>query len=108
MENCPVSAPKGPTLAVLPTTKGEVSTDGPQVLQPSGWLAPKGYANGMTADGRLVVTGGGIGWGDQGRHPTAFVGQVRQTLSNTPAIFPDGEARPATSVSVHLVVCRTE
>ncbi len=23
---------------------------------------PKGYANGMAADGRLVVTGGVIGW----------------------------------------------
>jgi enamine deaminase RidA (YjgF/YER057c/UK114 family) len=94
MENCPVSTPKGPTLAVLPTTKGEVSTDGPQVLQPSGWLAPKGYANGMTADGRLVVTGGVIGWDDQGRLPTGFVAQVRQTLSNISAILAEGDARP--------------
>ena len=28
----------------------------PSVLQPEGWLAPKGYANGMMAEGRLVVT----------------------------------------------------
>ena len=32
-----------------------------QVLQPSGWPMPKGYANGMAADGLLVVTGGVIG-----------------------------------------------
>ena len=47
-----VSTPTAPTLAVLPVTKGETSTAGPQVLQPSGWPAPKGYANGMAADGR--------------------------------------------------------
>ena len=27
---------------------------------------PKGYANGMAADGRLVVTGGVIGWDTEG------------------------------------------
>ena len=89
-----MSTPKGPTLAVLPTTKGEVSTDGSQILQPSGWPAPKGYANGMTADGRLVVTGGVIGWDDQGRLPTGFAAQVRQTLSNISAILAQGDARP--------------
>jgi enamine deaminase RidA (YjgF/YER057c/UK114 family) len=89
-----VSTPKGPTLAVLPTTKGEVPTDVPRILQPSGWPAPKGYANGMTADGRLVVTGGVIGWDDQGRLPTGFAAQVRQTLSNISAILAQGDARP--------------
>ncbi|HMH70981.1 MAG TPA: RidA family protein, partial [Bradyrhizobium sp.] len=52
-----MSTSKGPTLAVLPMAKEEPSAAGPQVLQPSGWPAPKGYANGMAADGRLVVTG---------------------------------------------------
>jgi enamine deaminase RidA (YjgF/YER057c/UK114 family) len=78
----------------LPTTKGEVSTDVPRILQPSGWPAPKGYANGMTADGRLVVTGGVIGWDDQGRLPTGFAAQVRQILSNISAILAQGDARP--------------
>ena len=40
----------------------EAPTSGLQILQPSGWPMPKGYANGMAADGRLVVTGGVIGW----------------------------------------------
>ena len=43
---------------------------------------PKGYANGMAADGRLVVTGGVIGWDTEGHLPADFVAQVRQTLSN--------------------------
>jgi enamine deaminase RidA (YjgF/YER057c/UK114 family) len=89
-----VSTPKGPTLAVLPTTKGEASAEGAQILQPSGWPAPKGYANGMAADGRLVVTGGVIGWDQQGHLPDDFVAQVRQTLRNISAILVEGGARP--------------
>jgi len=89
-----VSTPKGPTLAVLPTTKGEASAEGAQILQPSGWPAPKGYANGMAADGRLVVTAGVIGWDQQGHLPDDFVAQVRQTLRNISAILVEGGARP--------------
>ena len=89
-----MSTPTAPTLAVLPTTKGETSADAPQILQPSGWPAPKGYANGMAADGRLVVTGGVIGWDNQGHLPAGFVAQVHQTLSNISAILAEGGARP--------------
>jgi len=89
-----VSTPTGPTLAVLPTTKGEASAEGAQILQPSGWPAPKGYANGMAADGRLVVTGGVIGWDHHGQLPDDFVAQVRQTLRNISAILAEGGARP--------------
>jgi enamine deaminase RidA (YjgF/YER057c/UK114 family) len=67
---------------------------GPQVLQPSGWPAPKGYANGMAADGRLVVTGGVIGWDTDERLPDGFVAQVRQALSNIAAILNEAGARP--------------
>ena len=67
---------------------------GPQVLQPSGWPAPKGYANGMAADGRLVVTGGVIGWDTDERLPDGFVAQVRQALENIAAILTEAGARP--------------
>ena len=89
-----MSTSKGPTLAVLPMMKDEPSVAGPQVLQPSGWPAPKGYANGIAADGRLVVTGGVIGWDHQGDLPADFVAQVRQTLSNISEILAAGGARP--------------
>ena len=81
---------KGKTLAVVPTAKGE----GAQVLQPSGWPMPKGYANGMAADGRIVVTGGVIGWDENERLADGFVAQVRQTLANIKAILEAGGARP--------------
>jgi enamine deaminase RidA (YjgF/YER057c/UK114 family) len=89
-----VTAPKGPTLAVVPDPKTDASPSGLQVLQPSGWPMPKGYANGMAADGRLVVTGGVIGWDAEGRLAPDFVAQVRQALSNIAAILAEGGAGP--------------
>jgi enamine deaminase RidA (YjgF/YER057c/UK114 family) len=91
----PVNLPKGPTLAVRPKAeKDEGAPADAHVLQPSGWPAPKGYANGMAAEGRLVVTGGVIGWDQQGRLSGDFVSQVRQTLENISAILAEGGARP--------------
>src|SRR3981081_2881614 len=69
-------------------------SDGPQILRPSGWPTPKGYANGMAADGCLVVTGGVIGWDTAGRLADGCGAQVRQTLSNISAILAEGGARP--------------
>jgi len=78
---------------VLPGSKSETSGT-VQVLQPSGWPAPKGYANGVAADGRIVVTGGVIGWNSEGHLADGFVAQVRQTLRNIAAILAEGGARP--------------
>ena len=89
-----MSTSKGSTLAVLPGAKGEAPASGPQILQPSGWPMPKGYANGMAADGRIVVTGGVIGWNEEERLADGFVAQVRQTLANIKAILEAGGARP--------------
>ncbi|HJZ21154.1 MAG TPA: RidA family protein [Bradyrhizobium sp.] len=81
-------------MAVLPAANKEASTSGPQVLQPSGWPIPKGYANGMAADGRIVVTGGVIGWDEAGHLAADFVAQVRQTLSNISKILAEAGAGP--------------
>ena len=89
-----MSTSKGSTFAMLPVAKGEAAASSPQVLQPSGWPAPKGYANGMATDGRLVVTGGVIGWDTKGVLPDDFVAQVRQTLDNISVILAEGGARP--------------
>jgi enamine deaminase RidA (YjgF/YER057c/UK114 family) len=89
-----VSTPKAPKLAVLPAVNTEAAHTGVQILQPSGWPIPKGYANGMAADGRLVVTGGVIGWNEAGMLAADFVAQVRQTLSNISKILAEGGARP--------------
>src|SRR5206468_1397945 len=89
----PVTAPKGPAWSVVSSPRIDTSSARPQVLQPSGWPMPKGYANGMAADGRLVVTGGVIGWDAEGHLPADFTAQVRQTLSNISAILSEGGAK---------------
>jgi enamine deaminase RidA (YjgF/YER057c/UK114 family) len=65
-----------------------------QVLQPDGWPPPKGYANGVAATGRMVFTGGLVGWDAAGQFPDGFVAQVRQTLLNTRAVLATAGARP--------------
>ncbi|MGT2435000.1 RidA family protein [Bradyrhizobium betae] len=89
-----MTTPKGPQLAVLPTAAEDGLRPGAQVLQPSGWPVPKGYANGMAAEGRIVVTGGVIGWDAEQRLADGFVAQVHQTLSNIAAILAEAGARP--------------
>ena len=87
-----MSMPTEAIVAVLPAAKQ--GSGAIQVLQPSGWPTPKGYANGMSADGRLVVTGGVIGWDSRGDLAEGFVAQVQQTLRNISAILAEGGARP--------------
>ena len=54
-----------------------------QILQPQGWMKPRGFSNGVAAKGTLVFTGGQIGWDSQGRFACLdLAGQVRQTLNN--------------------------
>lgn len=66
-----------------------------KILQPPGWKAPKGYANGIAARGTLVFVGGQIGWNAQQEFTTDdFVGQVRQALANVKAVLAEAGARP--------------
>jgi enamine deaminase RidA (YjgF/YER057c/UK114 family) len=70
----------------------------PTTLNPAGWPRPKGYANGMTAHGRVVVTGGVVGWDEEGRFPDGFVAQALQCFTNIRAVLAEGGAEPG-----HLV-----
>jgi enamine deaminase RidA (YjgF/YER057c/UK114 family) len=66
-----------------------------QVLLPPGWPRPKGYANGVTARGRMVFVAGMIGWDAQGEfHTDDMAGQVRQALQNIVEVLEAGGARP--------------
>jgi len=66
-----------------------------ETLLPPGWPRPKGYANGIAAQGRLVFTAGIIGW-DAGERLVArdLIGQLRQVLANTLAVLAAGGAGP--------------
>lgn len=65
------------------------------ILQPAGWVKPKGYANGVAAQGRFVFVGGQIGWNGQSQFETDdLVGQVRQTLQNVVDVLAEAGAKP--------------
>ena len=65
-----------------------------RTLQPPGWPQPKGYANGIEADG-LVFTGGMIGWDETGAFPHAdLAGQAGQALRNVVAVLAEAGAKP--------------
>jgi enamine deaminase RidA (YjgF/YER057c/UK114 family) len=66
------------------------------VIHPDGWLAPRGYANGISARGRIISIAGQIGW-----DPTTcviespdFAQQTVQALRNIVAILARADARP--------------
>ena len=66
-----------------------------KTLQPEGWLAPRGYANGIEASGRQIYVGGQIGWNPQCQFETDdLVAQIRQALSNCVAVVAAGGGLP--------------
>ena len=66
-----------------------------QILQPEGWPRPKGYANGIAANGTMVFTAGLVGWtADEIFEAADLVGQLRQTLVNTVAVLAEAGAGP--------------
>jgi len=66
-----------------------------RILQPPDWPRPKGYANGITAEGRVIVTGGVVGWNSTGVFPESFVDQAAQIFANIVAILAEGGAKPS-------------
>ena len=63
-------------------------------LQPPGWPEPRGYANGMVAEGRIVFVGGMVGWDSAGVFAPDLAGQVRQALLNIVAVLAEADGRP--------------
>jgi enamine deaminase RidA (YjgF/YER057c/UK114 family) len=64
------------------------------LLQPPGWPRPKGYANGMAGEGRMVLTGGQVGWDVTESFAIGLVPQIRQTLLNILAVLAEAGAGP--------------
>ena len=66
-----------------------------RVLQPDGWARPRGYANGVSATGRLIFVAGQLGWNaEQQLVAGGLVAQTRQALANIVAILAVDGARP--------------
>jgi enamine deaminase RidA (YjgF/YER057c/UK114 family) len=70
-------------------------SESPQFLHPHSWKKPKGFANGIAAEGRLVFLAGQIGWNaEQKFESTDFVAQARQALANIVALVDEAGGRP--------------
>ena len=78
-------------------------------LLPPGWPRPKGYSNGIAADGRLIVTAGVVGWDENERFiETTLAGQFAQVLRNVLAILTEGGAGPQHLVRMTCYVTSIE
>ena len=78
-------------------------------LLPPGWPRPKGYSNGISARGRLVVTAGVVGWDEQ-EHFTSntLPGQFEQVLKNIVAILAEDGAGPEQLIRLTCYVTSIE
>ena len=66
-----------------------------QVLQPPGWMPPRGYANGVAARGTAIHVAGQIGWNARCEFESDdFVAQLRQALANVLAVLAQADAGP--------------
>jgi enamine deaminase RidA (YjgF/YER057c/UK114 family) len=66
-----------------------------EILQPAGWARPRGYSNGVVADGRTVFVAGQVGWNAEQRFEHGdLAGQVKQALQNIVAVLAEAGGRP--------------
>jgi enamine deaminase RidA (YjgF/YER057c/UK114 family) len=64
------------------------------MLQPAGWAAPVGYANGVEASGRMVFVAGQVGWDErQVFHSEDLSTQFAQALRNILAVLAEAGGR---------------
>lgn len=67
-----------------------------QVISPSGWKAPSGYAHGIAATGSVIAVAGQIGWNPRtGQFESDdFAEQTAQALRNILEVLQAANARP--------------
>ena len=64
-----------------------IMTQPHEFLHPRNWKQPKGYANGIAAEGRIIFLAGQVGWNaEQHFDSDDFVAQTRQALANVAAL----------------------
>ncbi len=63
-------------------------------LLPEGWKRPRGYSNGIVADGKQVFVAGMIGWNETEEMAQGFVAQFTLALQNTMRVLAEAGAGP--------------
>jgi enamine deaminase RidA (YjgF/YER057c/UK114 family) len=76
-----------------------------EVVQPPGFPAPRGYANGVIARGPTLHVAGQVGWDAAGRFPRAdLAGQFAQALDNVLAVVAAAGGAPTDVVRMTVYV----
>ena len=80
------------------------------VLQPEGWPRPRGYANGVAAQGRIVAVAGQVGWAPATLRIVSddFAAQAGQALRNVAAVLAAAGAQPSDVVRLTWYVTDRE
>jgi len=65
-----------------------------QILQPQGWPRPRGYSNGVLAQGRQIFIAGQGGRDADGHFAPRLADQVKQSLENVLAVLAEADGRP--------------
>jgi enamine deaminase RidA (YjgF/YER057c/UK114 family) len=74
-----------------------------------GWPQPRGYANGMVGEGRVLYVAGQIGWQPDGSWAhTDLAGQLGQALANVLAVVRAGGGDVANVASLTVYVTDIE
>lgn len=64
-------------------------------LHPRTWKQPKGFANGVVAEGRMIFLAGQVGWNAEQKFESLdFVAQARQALANIVALLEEAGGNP--------------
>ena len=71
-----------------------MTSKGIEILQPQGWPRPKGYSNGMMAQGRQIFVAGQVGRDSEERFAPTLAGQVKKAIENILAILAEADAKP--------------
>jgi len=64
------------------------------ILQPPDWPRPKGYANGVSGQGTVVLVSGQIGWNAEGVFAKGLAAQTGVALRNILAVLAEAGGGP--------------
>lgn len=76
-------------------------------VEPLGWARPKGYSNGVVAEGKMVFVAGQIGWDPRKATPTfpkTFAEQFDQALANVCEVVREAGGAPEDIVRFTIYV----
>ena len=66
-----------------------------EFLQPKNWMSPKGYSNGVAAEGRQIFIAGQIGWNERCELVgDDFVRQAERALANIVEVLAEAGGEP--------------